>query len=173
MITFFLELYDQFLNYISGVDFKHIILALKILGWLVSFTLLFLIYILLKRSDATWWMKERAYSRQISYGEPTNLRWQKIQERLQRGDEANLKLAVIEANNTFGEILERMALPGKDMGERLRQFERHELKSVDLVWEAYKLRTQIVHDPNIHIAREQAEEAVSGIGEALKELEYL
>ncbi len=173
MITFFLELYDTIYNYLTSVEASRVILALEIISWLVSFTMIFLIYILLKRSDATWWIRESVNSRKFAYSEPTDMRWVKIQDRLRRGDEVNLKLAVIEADNVMGELLKRMSLPGKDMAERLKQFEKHELRSIDLVWESHKLRNQIVHEPSFHITREEAERAVEGIGAALRELEYL
>jgi len=66
-----------------------------------------------------------------------------------------------------------MALPGKDMQERLTQFQKHELSSVDLVWEAHRLRNLIVNNPKAEISAEQATEAIRYYETALKELEYL
>ncbi len=119
-------------------------------------------------------MKEGARARQAVYGvQELNKKWQSILMRLKKGDEASLKLAIIEADNIFDDILKRMGLPGIDMGERLRQFEEHELASVNLVWEAHRLRNAIVHEPTIQITQEQAAQAVSNYEAALKELEYL
>lgn len=173
MITFFLEFYDRIYNFFTAAEFSRIILVLKLLSWSVSLFLAFLIAVLLKRSDAAWWLRERAYARRVAYGAAPDKRWSKILARLDKGDEANLKLAVIEADNLFDEILKRMSLPGKDMGERLRQFEEHELSSVNLVWEAHRLRNLIVHEPGSRLSREQAEQAIKNFEAALKELEYL
>jgi hypothetical protein len=173
MITYFLEIYDQIYNYLTSANFGAVLLILKITSWLISLFLIILIVILLKRADAGWWIRERIHAAYIAYGQPEDKRWEMILARLKRGDEANLKLAVIEADNLLDEILKRMALPGRDMGERLQQFETHELASLDRVWQAHKLRNQIVHEPGIHITQEQAEEAVANIEAALKELEYL
>ena len=174
MITFFYDLYDQVYNFFTNTEFGGTILTLKLISYGVSLFFIFLIAVLLKRSDAVWWLKEQMQARRFVYGgAKVDKKWQIIQTRLRKGDEANLKLAIIEADNIFDDILKQMGLPGVDMGERLRQFEPHELKSVNLVWEAHRLRNAIVHEPSIQISREQAEQAVKNYEAALKELEYL
>ncbi len=174
MPIFFQDFYELITSYINAVDFSRTILVLQLISYAVSFFLIFLVVTLLKRSEATWWIQEGAKARQTAYEpEIVNKKWQAIQERLKRGDDASLKLAVIEADNIFDDILKRMGFPGVDFEERLRQFEPHELKSVNLVWEAHRLRDEIVKDPTAVIAREQAEQAIADFEAALKELEYL
>jgi len=173
MITFFLDAYDLVYNYLTSVDFAVILAILKITSYLISLTLAILIGILLKRADAGWWIRERLYAKDIAYGKTEDQRWLKIQERLKKGDEANLKLAVIEANNLLDDIFKRMSLPGRDMGERLKQVEQHEIKSINGVLESYKVRNKIVHDSKVRISLDEAEEAVKNIEAALRELEYL
>ncbi len=174
MITFFYDLYDQIYNFFTAIEFGRTILTLKLISYAVTLFFVFLIAVLLKKSEATWWLKEGARARQIVYGfDRINKKWQTIQNRLRKNDEANLKLAIIEADNIFDGILKQMGLPGVDMGERLRQFEPHELKSVNLVWEAHRLRNAIVQEPAVQISQEQAEQAVQNYEAALKELEYL
>lgn len=173
MITFFLDLYDQIYNYLTSVNFSSILLILQITGWLVSILLLWLIVILLKRSDATWWVKERVFASEFAYGKAANQRWEEIKLRLKKGDEANIKLAVIEADNLMDEILKRMGLPGADMGERLKQIEIQEIKNIEKIWTTHKIRNQIVHEANFHLSQEEAETVIEGTEEALKELEYL
>lgn len=173
MITYFLDLYDQVYNYLTSVNFDAVILILQITSWLVSILLMWLIVVLLKRSDATWWVAERVYAADFAYGKATNQRWEEIKARLQKGDEANLKLAVIEADALIDEIFKRMGLPGATFEERLKQIETQEIKSVGRIWETHQVRDKIVHGPDFHITQEEAEAAVGNIEEALKELEYL
>jgi hypothetical protein len=173
MRTFFIEFYEQIYNIFSGMEYARLLLVLKLGSWVLSLFLLFLIFILFKRADAAWWLKEQVHAGKFVYGAPINQRWQKILNRLEAGDEANLKLAIIEADNLLDEILKRMSLPGKDFGERLMQFESHELKSINLVWEAHKLRNTIVHEPGVRIDKEQTEQAIKNYETAFKELEYL
>jgi len=173
MITFFLEIYDQIYLYLTSVDFAVILVILKITSYLISLTLAILIGILLSRADAGWWVRERVYAKDIAYGKSEDQRWKKVQTLLKKGDEANLKLSIIEANNILDDILKRMGLPGRDMGERLTQITQAEISSVDKIWEAHKLRNRIVHESKIKVSYEEAERAVGDIEAALKELEYL
>lgn len=173
MITYFLELYDLVSNYLTSVNFEAIILILKITSWLVSILLMWLIVVLLKRSDAAWWVKERARAAEYAYGKAASQRWEEIKARLRKGDEANLKLAVIEADSLIDEILIKMGLPGATFEERLRQIEVQEVESVDRVWETHGLRDKIVHQPDLHLTQEEAEAAVKNIEKVLDELEYL
>ena len=173
MRTFLFGIYENIYNFFN-VDFSQELLALKIFGYLLSLFFIFLIILLLRRADAFWWVRERYYAAESVKGEEQlNKKWQKILGRLERGDDANLKLAVIEADNIFADILKRMSLPGENFEEQLSQFERHELKSVDLVWEAHRLRDFIVHQPKVPISRDQAQTAIQYYETALKELEYL
>lgn len=173
MRTYFLEIYDQLYNFFISANSDAIILILKITSWLVSILLMWMIVVLLKRSDAGWWIREAALAKNFAYGVSINQHWDKIKAKIHKGDEANLKLAVIEADNLMDEILKRMGLPGADMGERLKQIEVQEIKSVDKIWSAHKVRNQIVHEPNFHLSQEEAEKAVQNIEDALRELEYL
>lgn len=173
MITYFLELYDLVYNYLNSVNAGTIVLILKITSWLISILLLWLIAVLLKRSDATWWVKERVFAAEFAYGKAAGQRWDEIKERLKKGDEANLKLAVVEADKLIDDILKRMGLPGADIGERLKQIEKQEVKSVDKIWATHDVRNKIIHQPSLNLTQEEAEMAVGNIEEALKELEYL
>lgn len=173
MITYFLDLYDQIANYLGAANIDAIILILQITSWLVSILLMWMIVVLLKRSDAGWWIREGVLAKSFAYGLNPNQRWEQIKARLQKGDEANLKLAVIEADNLMDEILKRMGLPGNIFEERLEQIEVQEVKSVDKILAAHRTRDMIVHQPNFHLSQEEAEKTVADFEEALKELEYL
>ncbi len=173
MITLFLEIYDQIYLYVTSTNFGAVLIILKLTSYLISLTFVILIAILLKRSDAGWWIRERAYAVQIAYGQTEDQRWQQILARLKKGDEANLKLAVIEADTLLDDIFKRMGLPGNNMEERLGQINKAEIKSVDKIWEAHKIRDRIINNSNTKISFEEAERAIGDIESALKELEYL
>lgn len=172
MIRFFLDLWDSIVMFFTSPEFSRGLLVYKLLSWFISFFLIYLIIVLLKKSDAGWWVREAFNSRRIAYGNP-NQRWENIVKRFSLGDDANMKLAIIEADNLMDEILKLMSLPGENMGERMKQFEKHELASIDQLWEAHKLRNRIVHEPGLRLMHEEAQKALEGYEAALKELEYL
>jgi hypothetical protein len=169
-----LDFYDNIVSYFQSDGFKRIFLAMKLVSFGISSLFIFAIIILLSRSRATWWVAERFDSfRKAKLPERMINDWEKIQARLQKQDEANLKLAVIEADNLADEVLKRMGLAGKDMGERLEKVGKEQIKSIGELLEAHRLRDLIVHQPSIFITKEQAERAVKGYEAVLKELEIL
>lgn len=170
----FLDIYDQIVAYFQSDDFQKTLLWAKLVSFGISSLLIFSIIILLTRSRAAWWVGERLDSfRKAKLPERISRDWQKIQERLEKEDEASLKLAVIEADNLIDEALRRMGLEGKDMGERLEKLTQQNLNSINDLLDAHRLRDLIVHQPNIIITKDQVQSAIKGYQVVMKELEII
>lgn len=168
------DLYNQVVAYIQLPDFTRIIFWARVTSYSISTLLIFSMIILLSRARAVWWVAESVDSfRKAKLPEKMKKDWEKIKDRIEKNDEANLKLAIIEADGMLEDVLKRMGLEGKDMGERLEQLGSQQLKSYDGVLEAHRLRDLVVHQKDIIVTKEQAEIAVASYGEALKELEVL
>ena len=71
--------------------------------------------------------------------------WENILKRLEAKDEANHKLAVIEADKLLDTVLKKLTIPGSTMGERLKAIPVSQLPSIDNVWQVHKLRNHLVH----------------------------
>lgn len=170
----FVDFYYNIADYFHSSDWQDVVFWAKIISFAVSTLLIVVMIILLSRSKATWWVSESIDSfRKVSLPEKMEKDWQKILDRLEKGDDANLKLAVIEADNLLDSILVRMGLEGKDMGERLEKLNKQQLNSIDDVWDAHRLRNLIVHEPNAIATKHQVERAIKCYEEALKELEVI
>ena len=102
-----------------------------------------------------------------------NKSWQKILTRLQKSDEANLRLALIEADNLFDDLLKQMRLPGESMADRLRYIDSSQVSNIDEIWRAHKLRNVLVHNHEYQITRNEMEFGVHAYEKALKELEFI
>lgn len=102
-----------------------------------------------------------------------NKSWQKILLRLNKNDEANLRLALIEADNLFDDLLKQMRLPGESMADRLKYIDSSQISNIDEIWAAHKLRNQIVHNAEYTITRNEIEFGVKAYEKALKELEFI
>lgn len=101
------------------------------------------------------------------------VRWRKIKDRVATMKEADYKLAIIEADKLFDELLRRMAHHGKDMGERLSQITPDQLSNINAVWESHKARNFLSHDINYHIDFSSAERLIQNYEDAFRELEIL
>ena len=148
--------------------------GVKIFSAVFSVFLFVLIIILTIKSDRLWKLKMmRESANVVNFPKEFDKKWQLILNRMQRRDEANLKLAVIEADKLFDTILMHMGYKGKDMGERLEQMTVAQLSCIDDVWLAHKVRNRIVHEPEHHITMSEAESAIVAYEKAFKELQVL
>lgn len=81
-------------------------------------------------------------------------------------------LAVIDADKLMDEALRRRHCKGKTMGERLVSAQRM-LSDNDGVWYAHKLRNRLVHEPNVRLKKREAQSALAGFRQGLKDLGML
>ncbi len=102
-----------------------------------------------------------------------NASWQKILARLSKDDEANLHLALIEADNLFDDLLKLMGLPGESMADRLKYLNSAQVSNIEEIWQAHKLRNQLVHGSEYPVARSEIEFGVRAYEKALKELKFI
>lgn len=75
-----------------------------------------------------------------------NPRWQKILDQINSGEESNWRFAIMEADIMLDDLLEKLALPGETIGEKLQAVEKSDFLTIDNAWEAHKVRNQIAHD---------------------------
>ena len=59
------------------------------------------------------------------------------------------------------------------MAERLRRINPHQLTSLDELWEAHKIRNDIVHTPGYIVTPELAKKVLRNYERVLKELEAI
>jgi len=102
-----------------------------------------------------------------------NESWQKIVSRLSENSEANLRLALIEADNLFDDLLKRMGLQGESMADRLKYVDSSQVPNIDEIWRAHKLRNNIVHNPEFPVTRNEIEFSVKSYEKALKALGFV
>ncbi len=102
-----------------------------------------------------------------------NKSWQKILTRLHDSGEANLRLALIESDNLFDDLLKQMRLPGESMADRLKYIDSSQISNIDEIWRAHKLRNVLVHNHEYPITKNEMEFGVKAYEKALKELEFI
>lgn len=78
-------------------------------------------------------------------------------------------LAVIDADKLLDDALKKRHFRGKTMGERLVSAQRS-LSDNDAVWYAHKLRNRLVHEPDIKLKKKEAQTALTGFRQGLKDL---
>lgn len=101
---------------------------------------------------------------------PLYSRWQEIKKHSDSLREAEWKFAIIEADNLVDGVLKKLGYSGETMGERIQFIDRHEVPSLENLWQAHRLRNRLVHEPDYKLRREEMERAVRNYETTLKEL---
>jgi hypothetical protein len=142
----------------------------------ISAILIAVIVVIIKRTNYLGLRVERF--RQIVL--KTNLpretakkQWAVIEDHFYRGDENDLKIAVIEADKLLEEALRESAIRGSSLGERLKNLKPSQFPNLDQVWQAHRLRNDIVHEPTFKLKRDLAERAIKIYEDALKNFRLL
>jgi hypothetical protein len=78
-------------------------------------------------------------------------------------------LAVVDADKLLDQALKKRHFKGKTMGERLVAAQRM-ISDNDAVWYAHKLRNRLVHEPNVKLKKKEAQAALAGFRQGLKDL---
>jgi hypothetical protein len=99
--------------------------------------------------------------------------WAKIEEHFYKGDENDLKIAVIEADKLLEEALRESGIRGSHLGDRLKNLKPEQLTNLDQVWQAHRLRNDIVHQPTFKLKRDLAERALGIYHDTLKNFQLL
>jgi len=168
---------EEIFSYITSSELQRKLLPLKILFLLVSLGLIgFITYVLRK----TEWLKYQFSQDLVEFKsfrafEAVEFvkKWEATKKRLKKGWEPELKLSIIEADKLLDDLLKRMGYRGESLGERLKQLNSEVLPNIDQVWEAHKVRNNIVHDPDYRLSLDKAQKMIEVYEEAFKNLEAL
>lgn len=77
--------------------------------------------------------------------ESKNPRWEHVVGLVSSASESDWRQAIIEADVLLGEMLESLGIPGESIGEKLKNVSRDHFTTLDLAWEAHKVRNEIAH----------------------------
>lgn len=162
-------------DFIISLDWPRIVSILKVVLTVISALLFIGIINLIIKLNIVSRVKEagRLFAKPSRVPKKLVKKWNKIEERLKSDQDAELKLAIIEADKFFDDILKSCGYLGKDMGERLRKITSNQIANIDDIWQAHKVRNNIVHDVDFRITEFEAERAVKAYKKALEELEVL
>jgi len=172
-----LRIYNNASDYFDSADWHQIIFTLKIISVFFSILLIFSIFLLLfkirKNIEESLLMVAKSI---VAPGLPKkelDKKWQSILNKLETDNESDYKLAVIEADKIFDDLLIRIGYKGEDMGERLKQITMAQLANIDDLWKAHKVRNRIAHETNFKLTQEQAKRAIEIYQRAMEDLEVL
>jgi hypothetical protein len=102
------------------------------------------------------------------------LRWNRIKEEISSESEQSWRLAILEADIMLNELLDVLAYRGETMADKMKQVERADWKTIDLAWEAHKVRNAIAHQGSMQRLSEREARRVIGLYEQVfKEFKFV
>ena len=78
-------------------------------------------------------------------GDKIDPRWQRINNHIESENPSDWRLAILEADVVLDEMLQKMGYHGETMGDRLKNVEVSDFTTIELAWEAHKIRNRIAH----------------------------
>lgn len=177
---------------------KRLLLTTKALFLIFSIFLIISIIIVIAQSrpflQESWFMTFKGSDVPTLTLGKLRRKWQMIEKRLASRDESNYKnlsprlwrssrtfllasarnkIAVIEADKLLDNLLERAGYAGKSLGDRLKRLTSAQISNLDALWQAHKLRNDIVHNIETEVKFHQAQQAIEAVKKALEELEAI
>lgn len=103
------------------------------------------------------------------------IQWQVVLDHVNSESPAEWKLAILEADNIFGEVLEDQGYVGETVAEKLKAMSRTRITSYNEIWEAHKLRNKIAHGETLgeELTKKIARDTVATFENTFRELGYL
>ncbi|MEK7506452.1 MAG: hypothetical protein AAB566_00095 [Patescibacteria group bacterium] len=165
-------------DFLSGFDYPLWLSDLKAVLTYVSVIFAFLLAVIIFkiRRLAANRIKEELADLKDEFNPPAEAvsaydrRWEEVKKHVNSFNEAEWKLAVIEADKFTDDALKTGGYPGESMGERLMLIQPGQLLSLQNLWDAHKLRNLLVHDANYKLTHRQAVLAVEAFEQVLREL---
>jgi hypothetical protein len=104
---------------------------------------------------------------------PLRERWNEVVGHLDSPQEAEWKLAVLEADKVVDDALARTGFSGATFGDRLMNIAPGTLVSLDGLWWAHKVRNRLAHELDYFLRYTEARQAIGYYQQALEELQLL
>ncbi len=101
-------------------------------------------------------------------------RFMMVETRINSFSEGDWRLAVIEADIILSDMLTKMGFEGDGVAEKLKKADKDSFATLDLAWEAHKIRNRITHDgPAFHISHDEAKRVVGLFKQVFDEFYFI
>lgn len=101
-------------------------------------------------------------------------RWLSIQSRLSSGNDSDWRLAIIESDIILDEMLGRMGYVGDNIADKLKMVEKSDFNTIDIAWEAHKVRNRVAHDgSDFKLSKQEAERVVGLYQKVFEEFHFI
>lgn len=106
--------------------------------------------------------------------EDINPKWLRVLSHINSDHASDWRLAILEADIMLDEMLDKMGYPGQTLGEKLKMVERSDFDTIDLAWEAHKMRNSIAHEgADLTMSKAEAEKVITMFERVFREFKFI
>ena len=103
-----------------------------------------------------------------------NARWEEVMRLAHGTTESDWRRAIMEADIMLGEALEHQGYRGNTVGERLKDANPLQMTTLDIAWQAHKVRNEIAHGgEGYHLSEWDTKGTIDFYRRALEELGFV
>ncbi|KKU94077.1 MAG: hypothetical protein UY26_C0003G0227 [Candidatus Jorgensenbacteria bacterium GW2011_GWA1_48_13] len=97
-------------------------------------------------------------------------KWKYLLEKARAHPPQSLFMGVVEADGLVDSVLKKIGVPGEHMADRLERLAGRNLKTIERLWRAHKVRNDLAHTPGFTLDSHDAEEILGDYEAFLKEI---
>lgn len=103
-----------------------------------------------------------------------NEKWKEVKKHMESSNQADWRLAILEADIMLYDMLDQMGYEGDSIAEKLKKVEPASFNTLDEAWRAHKVRNIIAHEGGSYVlSRNEAERAIRQFETVFKEFYYI
>jgi|SRR3989344_9165399 len=167
----------EFIYFISSPTIQQTLFPVKLV--FICFTLFFLIAVIYFYINSSYLQYKflqdtTEFISKETFGlSKVNKRWKPIKDKMASGTEADLKLAMIEADDFLYEALQEADIEGDTFEDLITNADKKTRISASEILEAHSVRNAIVYQPDYKLDSEQAKRMLSVYENTIKKLALL
>jgi hypothetical protein len=101
-------------------------------------------------------------------------KWRQILSHVNSQNPAEWRLSILEADVLLDDMVQSLGFHGETLGDRLKSAPKGDFKTIDLAWEAHKIRNAIAHEGSDFLLSQRESKRVISLYETVfKEFSYI
>lgn len=117
---------------------------------------------------------EGRHAHEEQYEPQGRVRWNHVMKLMTEPHQSSWRGAIVEADILLSELLRDLRLQGETIGEQLKSVNRAQFTTLDLAWEAHKIRNEIAHAGSaFDLTEREARRTIDLFRQVFEEFDYI
>jgi len=168
----------QWKTYLERLEnwYRSIENVIRIIAWIVSAVLVYGIAFSVTQRNKYFKLEGERVNPPVkeSVDSYANAKWERVLKHMESHNESDWKLAILESDIMLDELLDKSGYHGVTMSDKLKQVDKSDFNTIDLAWEAHKIRNMVAHEGSeFAINSREAQRVIKLYEQVFKEFKYI